>query len=97
MISQDNDTHNSERSTSGVWSDLRAMKLLEQNRQNLDALTHRTNRNRLMIVLSTCILSTSSIALAVLLFLTYGQLQQLQQQVQPTSAHIGSVPDFSLE
>lgn len=66
-----------------VWSDLRAMKFLGQVQQEMRSLKAKSSRLQLALVVSVLILGGTTIAMAVMLAVTYSQLQDLRRQLQP--------------
>jgi anti-sigma-K factor RskA len=68
-----------------VWSDLRAMKFLGQVQQDMRSLQSGQNRLQFWLIMALSITGVLWIALAICLGITFGQLQNLRQQVQPQS------------
>ncbi len=86
---KDDSTNNKEPRQYSVWSDLRAMRLLSQVQKDIDALKASQARLRLLLTLPILILAISVLGLSGMLFVTYSQVQELQQLRQqnpdPTS------------
>lgn len=78
-ISKDN--NNQPRSYS-VWSDLRAMKFLGQVQQEMRSLKNSNDRLQFWLSVTVLLLGGTTLTIAIVLAITYTQLQQLRQQIQ---------------
>ena len=80
-----------------IWSDLEALKFLEQTRQDIQNLDRRIRRTRLLIVLCSLTGGVLFIIGFGFLSLTYTELQLLKQQlpqIPEKTSNIGILPNI---